>query len=380
MLRNLRHFFARLIPKNLVGKMTVLNIGIILILAIIMTAYIDQIIAHRLRLENKQKGLAYVAVLAVDLPGFILSRDYAGLQTLVSNTIKGDPDLRYAYVVDPSCDKILAHTFTGGFPADLKKALHDHKFSCQVGKAGITLLSTEEGEIMDTHAPVLGGRAGCVHMGMSLARVNRTITGMKLKLLAVILGLAVLTLLINFVFARKLGRNMKRLAAGAAKIGRGNLDHRITLTSRSELSLLAQTLNQMAESLQDNIRQRQRDAEDLAKLEKLESIGDLAAGIAHDYNNLHTAVLGNLDLAKHTADPRGPAYNFLCQAEDALRQEMQLTNKLLTFARGGAPIREAVNIRDFLASICPACLNGSHCRLNVDLPEILPSIRVDSHK
>jgi signal transduction histidine kinase len=380
MLRNLKQFFARLIPESLVGKMTALNIGVIMVLAVIMTAYIDQTIDHSLRLEHKLKGMAYVAVLVADVPGFILSRDYAGLQTLVNNTIKGDPDLRYAYVVDPSCDKVLAHTFTGGFPADLQKALRNHKFSCQMGKAGSTLLSTEEGEIMDIQSPVLGGEAGCVHIGMSLAGVNRTITDMKLQLLAVILALAILTLLINFVYSRKLGRNMTRLAAGAAKIGHGNLEHRITLTSRSELGLLAHTLNQMAESLQENIRQRQRDAEDLARLEKLESIGDLAAGIAHDYNNLHTAVLGNLDLAKYTADPKDKAYNFLCQAADALRQEMRLTNKLLTFARGGAPIREVVNVRDFLTSTCPACLKASSCRLQLDLPETLPATRMDSRQ
>ena len=74
---------------------------------------------------------------------------------------------------------------------------------------------------------------------------------------------------------------------------------------------------------------------------KLESLGVLAGGIAHDFNNILTAILGNLSLAKlHCQDRQdNNTYEKLIEAEKATLHAKGLTHQLLTFSRGGAPIK-----------------------------------------
>ncbi len=80
------------------------------------------------------------------------------------------------------------------------------------------------------------------------------------------------------------------------------------------------------------------------KLEKLESLGLLARGFAHEFNNLLTVLLGNLSLAEMNMPPGNPGNNELRNARQATVQAQNLVQQLLTFARGGAPIRQPTDI------------------------------------
>ncbi len=376
----MKKFLGKIIPKSMIGKMSMLNLSVIVLTTVTMVIYIDLTIAVHLRAEHEQKGMAFVENLAANAPDFILAENYASLQMLVAHTLKGDDDIRYTFVVDPSGDRILAHSFVGGFPADLKSALKKNELGCKGGKPGSRMLLTEEGEVKDLYSPILGGKAGCVHVGMSMNQVNNDIRYMKLRLLGVSILLSILTIIITLAYSRKLSRAMDILTEGAGNIGNGNLAHRIIVADKSEISLLARMFNQMAESLQTYIKHSKRDRETLTRLEKLESIGDLAAGIAHDYNNLHTAVMGNLDLARLSTDKNSNAYGFLCCADKALHKAVQLTKQLLTFSLGGTPIKRVVDLKNFFTSTCPLYLSGSNCTLDFDITETLPPISIDTNQ
>lgn len=110
--------------------------------------------------------------------------------------------------------------------------------------------------------------------------------------------------------------------------------------------------------------QMQREA---LKAEKLESIGILAGGIAHDFNNILTAVLGNLSLAKLTVNPTHEAFPMLEGAEKASVRAKDLTLQLLTFAKGGAPIRRTASLGELLTEWTGFALRGSNvqCRLSI---------------
>ena len=83
-------------------------------------------------------------------------------------------------------------------------------------------------------------------------------------------------------------------------------------------------------------------AEQDAKIEKLESLGLLARGFAHDFNNLLTVLLGNLSLAKMRTHEGSAARNEIDTAKEATVKAQSLVQQLLTFAKGGAPIKTAV--------------------------------------
>ncbi|HWR96987.1 MAG TPA: PAS domain S-box protein [Candidatus Methanoperedens sp.] len=87
--------------------------------------------------------------------------------------------------------------------------------------------------------------------------------------------------------------------------------------------------------------------QELRRREKLESLGLLAGGIAHDFNNILTAVLGNISLALASA-PADPVRERLQEAERATLAARGLTQQLLTFAHGGAPVKRLASLERLL--------------------------------
>ncbi len=107
--------------------------------------------------------------------------------------------------------------------------------------------------------------------------------------------------------------------------------------------------------------------DELIKLDKLESIGMLAGGLAHDFNNALTAVLGNVQLAEGTCSAKGREY--LRQARSACERASDLTSQLLTFARGGSPAMAEVDLRSLFPEVCSFSLSGSSVRCKLDVRE-----------
>jgi PAS domain S-box-containing protein len=112
---------------------------------------------------------------------------------------------------------------------------------------------------------------------------------------------------------------------------------------------------------------KQMEAE-LLKSNMLESIGILAGGIAHDYNNILTAVMGYLSLAKMGVEPGTPTWTRLLEAEKAAIRAQSLTRQLLTFSKGGAPLRQAASIALLIEDCANFAVRGStiKCRITID--------------
>ncbi len=115
----------------------------------------------------------------------------------------------------------------------------------------------------------------------------------------------------------------------------------------------------------------------LVRASKLESLGLLAGGIAHDFNNLLTVIMGNLSLVRliQRLDPEST--RCLQEGERAAQRARDLTQQLLTFAKGGAPIREAVVLADVVREAAEFGLHGSKVRGEFILPSGLWAADVD---
>ncbi len=111
--------------------------------------------------------------------------------------------------------------------------------------------------------------------------------------------------------------------------------------------------------------------EDLQKIEKLESVGTLAGGIAHDFNNILMGVFGNISMAKVKLPEDHPSIKYLDGAETTMGRATSLTKQLLTFAKGGAPIRENVSIAQLVEEVVDFDLSGSNVKLVFDQAEDL---------
>ncbi|NOY45027.1 MAG: PAS domain-containing protein [Deltaproteobacteria bacterium] len=126
----------------------------------------------------------------------------------------------------------------------------------------------------------------------------------------------------------------------------------------------------------DVTEERQREAE-RARAQHLESLGVLAGGIAHDFNNLLMGISANLEAARRKVAPTDPAYTRLSQAEAACFRATHLTRQLLTFARGGDPVRRRVNLAEHLEEWASFPLRGSNVALDLHLPSGLWPLEAD---
>jgi len=114
--------------------------------------------------------------------------------------------------------------------------------------------------------------------------------------------------------------------------------------------------------------ERLRGADEQLQVQKLESIRTLAAGIAHDFNNLLTGLIGNISLAQLQLDKGQQAWELLDEAQRAATRGTALTRQLLTFAKGGAPLRTNVNIVQVVRDSASLAASGSNVQCQLDLP------------
>ena len=126
-----------------------------------------------------------------------------------------------------------------------------------------------------------------------------------------------------------------------------------------------------------DITEKQKLEEQLLKARKLDSIGVLAGGIAHDFNNLLTAILGNISLAKMIDSANQKLISRLTEAENASLRARNLTQQLLTFSKGGAPITKTTNISGLLKEAAGFTLAGANVKCDFILSEDLWPVDVD---
>ena len=149
--------------------------------------------------------------------------------------------------------------------------------------------------------------------------------------------------------------------------------HTEALNQRLELRVQARTaeLQESTERLRAEIRQREQMEEEVLRARKLESLGVLAGGIAHDFNNFLTVVLGNIGLARMELDPGEPFLETLDQTEIACHRAMVLSSQLLTFAKGGSPIRRVTSVARLILDAVDLARAGSAVHISVDVAEDL---------
>ncbi|MBI5575878.1 MAG: response regulator [Deltaproteobacteria bacterium] len=121
--------------------------------------------------------------------------------------------------------------------------------------------------------------------------------------------------------------------------------------------------------------ERKKIEEKLQNAQKLESIGVLAGGIAHDFNNLLSAILGNLSLAKARRDDS--SFDRLAEIEKASLRARDLTRQLLTFSKGGAPVRKTASIVELIRQSAVFVTRGSNVLCKFHFAEDLQPVDVD---
>ncbi|GEJ58791.1 hybrid sensor histidine kinase/response regulator [Anaeromyxobacter diazotrophicus] len=125
-----------------------------------------------------------------------------------------------------------------------------------------------------------------------------------------------------------------------------------------------------------DVTEKQKLEAELAKMEKLESLGLLAGGIAHDLNNILAAIVGNVSVMKLDGAPTR-FREEVDEIEAAAMRAAALSKQLLTFSRGGAPVKQSASIAEIIETSARFVLHGSSVRCELALPPDLPAVEVD---
>ena len=113
------------------------------------------------------------------------------------------------------------------------------------------------------------------------------------------------------------------------------------------------------------------------RAEQIESISLLAGGIAHDFNNILVGILGNINLLQYLGDLNEDQQLILDDMEKATHRAADLTNQLLTFSKGGTPVKACCNIHDIIEESVSFVMSGSKSSVRLSFADNIPMIDLD---
>ncbi len=230
-----------------------------------------------LQTQVEEKGLVMSRSLAARSANLVLTNQRFALFELAKEIQKSSEDVEYVYVVDGSGQPVV-DTFGNGFPRDLLSLP-------QPGPSDsyrVTRMSTEVGLVQDIAVPILQGRGGFTHVGMSEARIQGYVSDHVRTNLFIILGVLVVGAAGAFGLATILTRPVEKLVEVTEAIGRGEFDKTAPVWATDEIGRLGIAFNSMAGQLRQSseaLLQRNRDLEGLNAVASAANRSDDAPGV-----------------------------------------------------------------------------------------------------
>ncbi|MEW6601103.1 MAG: ATP-binding protein [Nitrospirota bacterium] len=147
---------------------------------------------------------------------------------------------------------------------------------------------------------------------------------------------------------------------------------------KSEIAMRTAELEERNKELMNEMSQREILENELNKQRQLESIGLLAGGIAHDFNNLLAGIMNNIYLLKKriVIDDDKVQRNLL-SVEKAINRATNLTQQLLTFAKGGAPVLKTASIVELIRESAEFAIKGSNTKCEFEAAGDIRPVEVD---
>ncbi len=261
---------------------------------------------------------------------------------------------------------------------------------------------------------VIGDHVGYIQIYYDLYPVKHHITENVIVFSFLLFLLAcLLFFLFNFLFSRFIVKPVLRLKEAMGTVEKGALGVQVNINSKDEIGEIGSAFNKMSERLYENntalknavqekenyaieiakanaalknlntgleiivkkrtsellkanaslkreIEEKEKMEEELLRIQKLESLGLLAGGIAHDFNNILGVIIGNLSLAQAYIGKDEKISKYLSDTEKSCFRARDLTNQLLTFSRGGAPVKKIISMPEFIKESVVFVLRGSN--------------------
>jgi len=382
-------WFTARVKGRRVAFATKLGLGIsaiVLLVSVAMTVTFYAIASRSLTGENKKWGRTLCENLALRVRDPLLAADLLRIQNHVDDLKSAGADVVYAFVMDEN-GRVLAHTFQKGFPTDLLAA---NPLGAE-NSLSIKLINTGSALVYDFAAPVAVGdsRLGVVRVGLAKSGVEDVIRAFIDPMINVALLTMVLAVVAATLYARRVTRRINRLREHAAQVVAGRLEppsDEILSLPRSpalfadEIEQLSETFDVMTRNLRlhlDGLHAAERELisqrDQLIQAQKMEAVGKLAGGVAHEINTPLGIILGYSQLLQEDAPENSPQRADLEIIERQAKVCRKIVADLLGFSRQMASAKMEMCFNN---SILEAVTLVRHT-LGLDHVEILT--RLDDH-
>ncbi len=387
-------------------KISITMIAVLLLLGVSLALIISRTASQALLDESKKRGISSAMNVGARIGEPLLAGDYLRMKELVDEAIRASEDISFVFVQGHQ-GRPLVHSFTGGFPVDLAGVN-------QVGSNEayrVKLITTGKELIYDFAVPVVIGkeRLGTVRLGVSHKRIGGAVDRLLLTIFIATAISVVIAALLGTTLARTITKRIDLLQRSAEEIVNGNLDiqtlpsaklscwefmgcnrtecpafgdtlHRCwyvagTLcpsciegeyaqkietcrnctvyrsNSGDEIQRLAEYFDLMAMTLKKRMEDLKLLQERMVQSQKLESLGQLAAGVAHELNTPLGIVLGYAQLMLQDFAPDSEYHEFLKIQEKHLHTCKRIVSDLLRFSRTTETNKKALNLNDVLEQV-----------------------------
>jgi len=196
---------------------------------------------------------------------------------------------------------------------------------------------------------ISGKIIGILYVGI----LEEKFTDMRQKAIAIFLGITLagmaIALIVSSFLAKSVLQPIKRLVFASHQLAKGNLEHEVKLSSKDEIGELSDAFNFMASSLkQRDKRLKEYAQQQIMKSERLATLGQLAAGVAHEINNPLGAVLMYSHLSLEEMEPQDPRRKNLEKVVGEATRCKDIVRRLLDFARQTEPKVEQLDVNEIL--------------------------------
>ncbi len=387
-------------------KLFLAMITALLFLGISLGFIVSRSASHMLIDESKKRGISSAMNIGARIAEPLLATDYLRMKDLVDEAMRAGEDISFVFILGRN-GRPLVHSFAGGFPVDLAGVNNVENDAAY----GVKLITTGKELIYDFAVPVVIGkeRLGTVRLGVSQKRIGEALGRLLWTIFLATAISVVLAALLGTLLARTMTKRIDLLQRSAQEIVNGNLDIQTlppaTLTcwkfmscgktecpaygdtrhrcwyiagtlcpscvegenaqkmktcrsctvyrtnSGDEIQRLAEYFDLMALTLKKRLEDIKTIQERMVQSQKLESIGQLAAGVAHELNTPLGIVLGYTQLMLEDFNSDSEYHEWLTIQEKHLRICKRIVSDLLRFSRTTETDKKPLNLNEVLDQV-----------------------------
>jgi two-component system NtrC family sensor kinase len=218
-----------------------------------------------------------------------------------------------------------------------------------------------------------GDIVGILYVGARQAAFQSLVNEFDTRILVIALGSTLLAVMIAIPISRSISRPLETMALATEKVAQGDRTVTVPVEGTGELTILARSFNSMVETLRTTEQQ-------LIQSEKLASVGQLAAGVAHEINNPLGTILLFSDIMRKELPADDPRRDDVTMIIDEATRCKTIVSDLLNFARQNEVLAQTTDVNALLAdtideiTIQPVF---EHVKIVSQLDPSLPNIQAD---